>query len=72
MTKQRKKRQSNPPDQELRAFRALLRQHNLYPKKRLGQTFLYKSIIGEEIVRRAQLTSKDVVVEIGPGLGGYQ
>ncbi|MDX1779088.1 MAG: 16S rRNA (adenine(1518)-N(6)/adenine(1519)-N(6))-dimethyltransferase RsmA [Thermodesulfobacteriota bacterium] len=69
MTKQRKKKQSNPPDQELSAFRALLRQHNVHPKKRLGQTFLYKSIIAEEIVRRAQITPKDVAVEIGPGLG---
>jgi 16S rRNA (adenine1518-N6/adenine1519-N6)-dimethyltransferase len=56
-------------DQELTAFRSLLKQHNVYPKKRLGQTFLYKRFIAEEIVRRAQITSDDVVVEIGPGLG---
>jgi 16S rRNA (adenine1518-N6/adenine1519-N6)-dimethyltransferase len=69
MSKQRKKQQRNPPDQELRAFRTFLKQHNLYPKKRLGQTFLYKAFIAEEIVRRAQITTSDVVVEIGPGLG---
>ena len=56
-------------DQELTAFRSLLKQHNVYPKKRLGQTFLYKRFIAEEIVRRAQITPDDVVVEIGPGLG---
>jgi 16S rRNA (adenine1518-N6/adenine1519-N6)-dimethyltransferase len=69
MSKQKKKQQRNPPDQELTAFRSLLKQHNVYPKKRLGQTFLYKSFIAEEIVRRAQISSGDVVVEIGPGLG---
>ncbi len=70
MGKQRREKQlRNHHDQELVAFRALLKQHNVYPKKRLGQTFLYKSFIAEEIVRRAQITPSDVVVEIGPGLG---
>ena len=69
MGKQRKKQQSNLPDQELSAFRALLKQHNVYPKKRLGQTFLYKAFFAEEIVRRAHISPGDVVVEIGPGLG---
>lgn len=69
MSKQRRKQPSNPPDQELIAFRALLKQHNVYPKKRLGQTFLCKSFIAEEIVRRAHISPGDVVVEIGPGLG---
>ena len=69
MSKQKKKRQRTTPDQELSAFRALLKKHNVYPKKRLGQTFLYKGFIAEEIVRRAQISSEDVVVEIGPGLG---
>ena len=69
MSKQKKKQKKVFADQELTAFRSLLKQHNVYPKKRLGQTFLYKGIIADDIVRRARISSGDVVVEIGPGLG---
>jgi 16S rRNA (adenine1518-N6/adenine1519-N6)-dimethyltransferase len=35
----------------------------------LGQTFLFKQFIAEEIVRLAHITMHDVVIEIGSGLG---
>jgi 16S rRNA (adenine1518-N6/adenine1519-N6)-dimethyltransferase len=35
----------------------------------LGQTFLFKQFIAEEIVRLANITSGDIVIEIGSGLG---
>lgn len=56
-------------DQELTDFIALLKKHGIQPKKRLGQTFLFKRFISEEIVRLANITDRDVVIEIGPGLG---
>ena len=56
-------------DQELTDFIALLKKHRIQPKKRLGQTFLFKQFISEEIVRLANITDRDVVIEIGPGLG---
>jgi 16S rRNA (adenine1518-N6/adenine1519-N6)-dimethyltransferase len=56
-------------DQELTDFIALLKKHRIQPKKRLGQTFLFKRFISEEIVRLANITDHDVVIEIGPGLG---
>jgi 16S rRNA (adenine1518-N6/adenine1519-N6)-dimethyltransferase len=58
-----------PSDQELTDFIALLKKHRIQPKKRLGQTFLFKRFISEEIVRLANITDRDVVIEIGPGLG---
>ncbi len=40
------------------------------PRKRLGQNFLIDSSIQKRIVDIAQINEKDVVVEIGAGLGG--
>jgi 16S rRNA (adenine1518-N6/adenine1519-N6)-dimethyltransferase len=56
-------------DQELTDFIALLKKYRIQPKKRLGQIFLFKRFISEEIVRLANITDHDVVIEIGPGLG---
>ena len=49
--------------------KALLRQFNLRPKKSLGQNFLVDEHALSDIVRAAEITSDDVVLEIGPGLG---
>ncbi|MFA6493100.1 MAG: 16S rRNA (adenine(1518)-N(6)/adenine(1519)-N(6))-dimethyltransferase RsmA [Patescibacteria group bacterium] len=38
-------------------------------KKSLGQNFLIKPEIAEEIVKAAEVSDKDTIVEIGPGLG---
>ncbi len=38
-------------------------------KKHLGQNFLYDSSILSNIIRSADLSSEDIVVEIGPGPG---
>jgi 16S rRNA (adenine1518-N6/adenine1519-N6)-dimethyltransferase len=56
-------------DQELTEMLSLLKRNRLRPKKRLGQTFLFKQSIAEEIVRLADITRQDIVVEIGAGLG---
>lgn len=49
--------------------KSLLRQFSLRPKKSLGQNFLVDEHALTQIVRAAQITRDDVVLEIGPGLG---
>ena len=49
--------------------RSLLRQFNIKPKKSLGQNFLVNERAAERILAAAKLSSKDIVLEIGPGLG---
>jgi 16S rRNA (adenine1518-N6/adenine1519-N6)-dimethyltransferase len=49
--------------------RRLLRQSNLRAKKGLGQHFLIDEAVLETITSAAELTSSDVIMEIGPGLG---
>jgi len=49
--------------------KVLLRQFNLRPKKSLGQNFLVDEHALSNIVRAAEITPDDVVLEIGPGLG---
>lgn len=48
---------------------ALLREHGLAPKKSLGQNFLIDPAALERVVRAADITPQDRVLEIGPGLG---
>lgn len=48
----------------------LLRRYDLRPRKGLGQNFLVDPVHLERIVQAAELTSGDMVLEIGPGPGG--
>lgn len=41
----------------------------IFPEKSRGQHFLIDTTIAEKMVEHAKLTSKDTVIEIGPGLG---
>jgi 16S rRNA (adenine1518-N6/adenine1519-N6)-dimethyltransferase len=50
-------------------IKPLLRQFNLRPKKSLGQNFLADEHALNNIVQAAEITSDDVILEIGPGLG---
>ncbi len=47
----------------------LLKAWNLHARKELGQNFLINPAVAEQIALRAHLTPKDVVLEIGAGLG---
>lgn len=47
----------------------LLRQHNLEAKKSLGQNFMISNGAIKHVLDAAALTSKDIVLEVGPGLG---
>ena len=49
--------------------RNLLKAWDLKPKKRMGQNFLTDPSTARTIITRANLTSDDVVLEIGAGLG---
>jgi 16S rRNA (adenine1518-N6/adenine1519-N6)-dimethyltransferase len=48
----------------------LLQSQGLHPRGDLGQNFLIDLNIIEFIVREADLTTHDVVLEVGPGTGG--
>lgn len=47
----------------------LMKKYNITASKSLGQNFLIEDKIVEEIVSSANVTKKDLVIEIGPGLG---
>ena len=47
----------------------LIKKYNLTANKKLGQNFLVDSEAINSIVASANLTKKDMVIEIGPGLG---
>jgi 16S rRNA (adenine1518-N6/adenine1519-N6)-dimethyltransferase len=49
--------------------RALLKQWNLQPSKGLGQNFITDQAALDKIVAAAELTSDDIVLEVGAGLG---
>ena len=50
-------------------IKPLLRQYNLRPRKSLGQNFLIDEDALSNIMRVAEITPDDVVLEIGSGLG---
>ena len=50
-------------------IRDLAQQLELRPTKTLGQNFLHDANTIRRIVRTAELTPEDVVLEVGPGLG---
>ncbi len=50
-------------------YRQLLRQFGVKPRKSLGQHFLIDESVLDCILSAAELSSGDIVVEVGPGLG---
>ena len=56
-----------------RSLKGLLREarrRGLLPYKSLGQHFLIHRGVAERIVQRAEVEEEDVVLEVGPGIGG--
>ncbi|MBZ9578133.1 ribosomal RNA small subunit methyltransferase A [Patescibacteria group bacterium] len=41
----------------------------IYPSKRLGQNFLIDKNVVKKVIKAAELHSKDIVLEVGPGIG---
>ena len=51
------------------SIRKELKEYGLIPKKGWGQHFLIDRNILNKVIRTAQVNEKDVVLEVGPGLG---
>ena len=51
-------------------IKTLLKKYSLRPSKRLGQNFLIDKKMLSKIIKAADLSQNDLVLEIGPGLGG--
>lgn len=47
----------------------LMKKYNIYANKNLGQNFLINEEVVDAIIENSELTSEDLVIEIGPGLG---
>ncbi|HOZ54530.1 MAG TPA: 16S rRNA (adenine(1518)-N(6)/adenine(1519)-N(6))-dimethyltransferase RsmA [Clostridia bacterium] len=47
----------------------IMRKYNISANKSLGQNFLINEEVVENIVNSSNITEKDLVIEIGPGLG---
>ena len=47
----------------------ILNKYHFMFQKRFGQNFLIDTHVLEKIIRAAQITSEDMVLEIGPGIG---
>jgi 16S rRNA (adenine1518-N6/adenine1519-N6)-dimethyltransferase len=48
---------------------ALLRQHSIFPRKRFGQNFAVDDSLLQSMIAYADVSVKDIVLEIGAGLG---
>ena len=46
----------------------IMHKYNIYANKSLGQNFLIKEEIVTSIIEKAEVSSEDAVIEIGPGL----
>ncbi len=47
----------------------IMKKYGIYANKSLGQNFLIDDSVVEKIVESANISSEDLVIEIGPGLG---
>ena len=50
-------------------IKAIFNQYGAYPSKGLGQNFLINKSVLKKIIKSADLTKKEVILEIGPGIG---
>jgi len=50
-------------------LKKLLKEHNIEPNKRLGQNFLIDNNIVEKLIKNADISKDDTILEIGSGLG---
>ena len=50
-------------------IKALLKKQKIYPLKKLGQNFLIDKSVVKKVIKAAEFHSKDIVLEIGPGIG---
>ena len=53
----------------LEETKSIMKKYNIRANKSLGQNFLIKNEVVENIVNASELSKEDLVIEIGPGLG---
>ena len=53
----------------IKFIKNLLKKHKTYAQKRFGQNFLISKSVLQKIIKAAELSKKDIVIEIGPGIG---
>src|SRR5437762_3346022 len=63
-------RAETSPRQTLSYLRTLFEQRGIRPKNKLGQNFLIDLNLLDLLLRAAELTRADLVVEVGSGTGG--
>ena len=51
------------------SIRQELKEYGLSPRKKLGQHFLTDRNILDKVIRTAEVSQEDVILEVGPGLG---
>src|SRR6516225_10215093 len=59
----------SPPRQTLSYLRNLFEAHGIHPKSKLGQNFLIDLNLLDILVQTAELTRRDLAMEIGSGTG---
>ena len=52
-----------------KVIKNLLKKYGARPSKGLGQNFLIDKAVIKKIIKEARLQFKDIVLEIGPGIG---
>jgi len=57
------------PNIQIQNPKNLLEKYGIKPSKKLGQNFLINNSVLEKIIKEADLSKQDTVIEIGPGLG---
>jgi len=54
---------------KLSKIKELLKKYGLNPTKSLGQNFLMDENVLDKIIKSAEVSAEDLVIEVGPGLG---
>ena len=52
-----------------KTIKQALKEHNSSPKDHLGQNFLVEKRVASALLRAAELSGRDTVLEVGPGMG---
>ena len=60
---------SNSHGMNTKEVQLILNQLNITPNKKLGQNFLVDPLLTKKIISISELNDKDIILEIGPGLG---
>lgn len=54
---------------DVKSVKILLKKYGIRPLKSLGQNFLVNEKVFDQIMKAAELSNNDIILEIGPGIG---